>query len=171
MAKGTRTTISVPSDLKTRMEEAGDSINWSAVACRAFEQTLAEITKRKEIANMNEVVARLRASKRSLQSDRSKAGFAQGKAWAENYAEAVELERLEKQIHAQEHTSFDWNNAYSSGENFAFVIAPEDDGDREVAERFWSVFDRGPELSGDPGFVNGFAEGAMEVWDRVKDEL
>ena len=47
MAKHARTTISVPSELKARMDAVDESVNWSAVACQAFELKLAEITKRK----------------------------------------------------------------------------------------------------------------------------
>jgi post-segregation antitoxin (ccd killing protein) len=47
MARTTRTTISVPRDLKDRMDAVGVAVNWSAVACRAFERRVAEIEKRK----------------------------------------------------------------------------------------------------------------------------
>ena len=38
-----RTTITVPGELKKRMKRAGSKVNWSAVACEAFETKLAEI--------------------------------------------------------------------------------------------------------------------------------
>ena len=38
-----RTMISLPADLKERMEKSGDKVNWSAVARKAFEDTLAEV--------------------------------------------------------------------------------------------------------------------------------
>ena len=40
-----RTMISLPQDLKERMEKAGGKVNWSAVARRAFEQMLDEVEK------------------------------------------------------------------------------------------------------------------------------
>lgn len=40
-----RTMISLPDDLKDRMEAAGTKVNWSAVARKAFEATLAEVQK------------------------------------------------------------------------------------------------------------------------------
>ena len=68
MAKKTsntaRTTISIPRALKSRMDEVTENVNWSAVAARSFEDKLAEIISRKEIREMEEVVERLRASKR-----------------------------------------------------------------------------------------------------------
>src|SRR6516225_5119268 len=47
MPKHARTTITVPPDLKARMEAVEESVNWSAIACQAFEQRLAEITRRR----------------------------------------------------------------------------------------------------------------------------
>jgi hypothetical protein len=43
-----RANISIPDDLRHRMDEVeGERINWSALACQAFESKLAEIiTKR-----------------------------------------------------------------------------------------------------------------------------
>lgn len=40
-----RTMISLPDDLKERMEKSGAKVNWSAVARQAFEATLAEVEK------------------------------------------------------------------------------------------------------------------------------
>jgi hypothetical protein len=45
MAKHARTTITVPADLKARMEAVGEPVNWSAIACQAFEQGLAKIAR------------------------------------------------------------------------------------------------------------------------------
>lgn len=40
-----RTMISLPDDLKERMQKAGQNVNWSAVARQAFEDTLSRIEK------------------------------------------------------------------------------------------------------------------------------
>ena len=40
-----RTMISLPDDLKERMEKAGSNVNWSAIARQAFEETLSRIEK------------------------------------------------------------------------------------------------------------------------------
>ena len=40
-----RTMISLPDDLKERMEKAGSNINWSAIARQAFEETLSRIER------------------------------------------------------------------------------------------------------------------------------
>jgi hypothetical protein len=43
MSKTTRTSVSVPCDLKRRMEAIGSDINWSNVACEAFERKISEL--------------------------------------------------------------------------------------------------------------------------------
>src|SRR5262245_47766624 len=91
-----RTTISIPLDLKARMDAAGEQVNWSAVAARAFEEKLAELASRKSAKErtMADVVQRLRASKLKGQDRRYKAGHDAGERWAKNLASAEELERL-----------------------------------------------------------------------------
>src|SRR3954447_17485852 len=94
MAKSMRTSISVPPDLKARMDAVAEPVNWSAVACRAFESELAEIVKRKGVRDMKDVIQRLRASKRQsddgLYHRRNDAGVERAK----DKAEALHLERL-----------------------------------------------------------------------------
>ncbi|MHC4179286.1 MAG: hypothetical protein ACYSWU_17370 [Planctomycetota bacterium] len=52
------TSISVPPDLKRRMDKVKEPVNWSAVACQAFEQKLAEISAMTCQFVINEVEAR-----------------------------------------------------------------------------------------------------------------
>jgi hypothetical protein len=47
-----RTTITVPADLKLRMDAVKEEINWSALAASAFEAKLAEIAKKMEKKKM-----------------------------------------------------------------------------------------------------------------------
>lgn len=46
--KYVRTTISLTEDLKRRMSDVEEVVNWSAIACRAFEEKLVEITAKKQ---------------------------------------------------------------------------------------------------------------------------
>ena len=79
MSKHARTTITVPADLKARMEAIEEPVNWSALACQAFEHKLAEMIKQGGPKNMTDVVARLRASKDRLESEQYQAGQEPGK--------------------------------------------------------------------------------------------
>jgi hypothetical protein len=175
MSKHARTTITVPADLKARMEAIDQEVNWSALACQAFEERLAEIVKTKGNATMEEAIARLRASKRRLESRQYQDGRGAGDRWAKDSAEAEELTRLAgwRQKFAR-----DWNiiwadadgtATYASAETFVLTIRPDEDGDRQAAQEFWSHFIE-HDLP-DAEFVHGFADGALGVWDEVKDQL
>src|SRR5258708_7816585 len=89
-----RVTLYVPDDLKARMDEAGEAINWSAVAQRAFREAVALNSLRKEPTDMNEVVERLRASKERVQEADEETGKAAGAQWARETAEFDELKRV-----------------------------------------------------------------------------
>ena len=41
--EGTRTTTNIDGSLRARMDASHDRVNWSAVACRAFEEKLLEL--------------------------------------------------------------------------------------------------------------------------------
>jgi hypothetical protein len=188
MPKHARTTITVPPDLKARMEAVEESVNWSAIACQAFEQKLAQITKRRGARDMKEVVARLRASKERVGNELYRRGIEVGKAWAMNHAEADELARLSEFYRECESSSWGWDgffalpesaSAYGNGERIAFAILGEDyDGVRTAAEEFW---DRATEITRDRWrqegelidrfFVQGFADGALQIWSQVEDEI
>jgi hypothetical protein len=178
-ARFVRTTVSVPADLKKRMDKVAESVNWSALACRAFQDKLAEIAERKEKKEMGDVIERLRASKRKSDSEQSRDGYTAGQAWAERHAEAAELERLDSFVTCIEQDSSDWDgfldasgSAYGPGERLYFALQPDDDGNRGAARDFWEGAARAEALDSLPGeFIRGFAEGALSVWHRVEDKL
>ena len=140
--KYTRTTISVPPALKEQMEAVETSVNWSALACRAFEEKLAELAAHKEKKDMRDIVTRLRASRRQAEDAQYKAGAEAGREWVEDTAEADELVRLERWKTA---AKWEWdhifggdpNRNYSAAEQVAFVIWPEHDGNYTMSQVFW----------------------------------
>jgi len=177
MANTVRTTISVPNELKARMDACEEAINWSSVACQAFEAKLAEITKRRGARNMKEVAMRLRASKRKSESGQYNEGFEAGKTWAMNRAEADELERL-ADLRDGNITNWDvlfdqyGGNAFGVAERMAFVILGDDDEPgRAEARDFCDGAIGEPIEKLSPGFVRGFVEGALEIWDEVAEGL
>src|SRR5262249_12612635 len=127
-----------------------------------------------------DTIERLRASKRTLDDDRFQDGFAMGQAWAKASAEAGELERLADLRDSSNQDSWGWQgnfnlpdsaSAYSAAERIAFVILGEEyDGDRDEASNFWEQ-QAGQKKHPPDEFVRGFAEGALEVWDLVKDQI
>jgi len=131
---------------------------------------------------MRSVVERLRASKRQGETADHQAGYNLGKRWAEQSAEASELQHLEELRDGLEaQPQDDWDDyfseqegsAYGTGENLFFAMNPEADADRQAAKDFWeSVAGDSLQQAANPrAFLKGFAEGALDLWLSVKDEL
>ncbi len=163
-----RMNIYVPDDLRKRMDKVKDA-NWSALACRAFESELAEIAARKAKPMVTQdVLARLRASKAEADSDECKAGREAGTTWAQRKASAPELERLAGARLA--YITTQPGSAFTAAEHLVEVI----DGEmsRSSAREFWehAVGDDWEETCTDE-FVNGFKDGAIAVWNSVKNQL
>jgi hypothetical protein len=171
-----RINVSISDDLKRRMDEVEDEgVNWSALASQAFEAKLAELITRRGARNMRDVIARMRALKRGGGSGDRSRGREAGTNWAKNSAHPSQLERLDELINGvdEEYFTHDPDHEYSSGERFYYeVVEPDHEGRRRAALDWWSrnfegLSDELPTASD----VQGFAEGAMEVWDQVRDEL
>jgi hypothetical protein len=170
-----RSNISIPDDLKRRMDQVeGERVNWSALACQAFESRLAEIITKQGAKDMEEVVARLRASRMKTSSKLKTAGHEAGVEWAKTSAEAEELRRIEGLCSSDwaEWLAGPFNMSYGVEECFVFAVQPENDGSRSAVDDFWGQAApeiTRPEINED--FIDGFTNGAMEVWYAVKDRL
>ncbi|OWY70393.1 hypothetical protein B7486_16525 [cyanobacterium TDX16] len=156
-----------------------ENVNWSALACRAFEEELGRIAARKESKAMADVVQRLRASAISTASEMSRLGFEAGEAWAKNKAEAAELRRLSdhaervlscSQLSASEMFSVG-GSAFSPGQQFAMVVLGEDQANRHQADEFWNDVGLGGDEPNDGDFIGGFTEGALHVWREVENMI
>ena len=90
-----RVSIYVPDELKARMDQAGDAINWSEIARPAFQAALAAYEHRKG-QTMSTAVERLRASKQEYEQEESTSGEDAGRAWAKDDAEYGELVAISK---------------------------------------------------------------------------
>ncbi|MCW8129381.1 MAG: hypothetical protein KIS92_03270 [Planctomycetota bacterium] len=120
---------------------------------------------------MQDIITRLRASKQENDMKKREGSRQDGRVWAEQDAEHAELEALaaafsdpENRFEDNDHT------AYSAGERFFFAICPDQDGDREAANCFWeSQIPDAQHLADNAAWVNGFIDGALEVWEEVKD--
>ena len=166
--------VSVPAGVYELMANYPD-VNWSEVACRAFEVKLGELSSMKVEKNMKDVVARLRASKIAADSEGYQAGFSKGEKWASEDAEVHELRRLEK-LKATVQYWDDWfeingTNAYASHELLYSEIAGYERPDRSEAAEFFDYVGANEEDMYDPAYVRGFAEGALSVWDDVKEQI
>lgn len=170
-----RANLYVLDSLKKRMDKAKRYVNWSKVAQAAFEQKLGELAQQKEIKKMSDVIQRLRASKLESDSDVEKQGRNDGREWAMHTAKAVELERLDS---AKANRLQDWDYAFD-GETwpgmvfFRFLRAESEEFHHDEPRDFWAAAsgDDHARLSDDAAYVAAFADGALQVWSEVSDQL
>jgi hypothetical protein len=176
-------TLSIPTALKLRMDNLKSGADWSSFVSDAIERKLDILENRPAEANIADAAERLRASKRKTEGKGMAGGIAAGKDWAAKYAEHRQLVTL-----AAANASL---AADPSVRDFAGLIGTLNEGDelavserlaemiqgkevsRSEAREFWELA-LGYELiecrlSAD--FMAGFNEGALAVWQSVKDKL
>jgi hypothetical protein len=200
-----RTTITVPRELKVKMKRARNhQINWSSVACEAFEAKLDELGPFEEITTIEAALERMNQWKKDFTGDDEKTadGTESGKSWAMNFATPAQLARIEKLKSEIEEEAWEPFMMTPEGwKELTFCIQPRigkggrgrnhrmkgrsQNGRRggrgrrgpgrgrrghgHPAKAVWkTILDERPNH---PGFFLGFAEGALKVWDQVKDEL
>jgi hypothetical protein len=171
-----RINLSISDDLKCRMDEVeNEGVNWSALAAQAFESKLAELVTKRGARSMREVIARLRAAKHKHRHGASARGREAGTAWASNFARPEHLEALDDLINSggTDYFADDPDQDYPPAERFYYeVIEPDHEGKRRAAMRWWSQNFEGLDEAGPSGEdVTGFAEGALTIWEQVKDEI
>jgi cell pole-organizing protein PopZ len=184
-----RMTISVPKAVKAKMD-AEEGVNWSAVATRAFEAKLLELlASRKEVHTMNDVIARLTAAAELEANEEYQAGLEAGRAWAKEKATPKQLRRLAKYIEDLEDPDpgFWWEvndvrwvlDGISATYSLAEAVWPDCKADPPDCKkdptgpgRFWkqALGDDAGRVE-DRDFFRGFGEGAVKLWNEVKDML
>ncbi|WP_439816553.1 hypothetical protein [Zavarzinia sp. CC-PAN008] len=144
------------------MDDVGEAANWSAIAQRAFRETVLTLATRKD-PNMTNVIERLRASKARATTEAFEAGQACGRRWAETTAEFEELEAFEPYSEIE----WEWEGGL---ETLQKLIDP--DGDMHASEwrDFWEKHGNGRSEPND-AFANGFMAGAGALFVEVADEL
>lgn len=171
-----RTTISLPDDLKARMDAATEPVNWSAEAAKCFEKVLGGIAARKSQKDYSDVIARLRASKMKSEDKNYDAGHAAGIFWAEHNASYPELKRAVD--YDTDQISGRWSTPWRGCDWVAFAVLNLDvqellDGElEEHSDAFWAPAG-GPKSVNAMGdeFLIGFIDGATQVWNQVQDQL
>lgn len=173
---GTRMSIYMPDGLKKRMNSVRESVNWSAVACAAFERKLGEIAGRKKEKAMEDVIQRLKASKLENDSELYQQGREDGIEWAKHKATAGQLRRLSslsERLTSDSLLSLVGSSPYGPGEHLVMCWLPENDVVPLRAAEFWeSVAGHDWQaLANEPEYVGGFAEGAIGMWEQVKNKI
>jgi hypothetical protein len=90
------------------MDAVKELVNWSAVACGAFESKLAEIATKTEQNGLETIIHRLRATKPDLIY---RQGQEDGRRWASEQAEYDDLMRLER-LHDRKRAAGDWEKFF-----------------------------------------------------------
>jgi len=179
-----RTTISIPDDLKRRMDAVQERINWSAVAAGAFEGKLREVTHQRRDLVLADVVERLRTTRDGEEQSEHAKGYTAGRDWAVSRADYGQLTRLKRLYDWWEYEpeyDLDWfldnvgnDTRWTAAQYVAFEILGIDNADRkpEQAEAFWLLALDGAvvlEVAGD--YLEGFIKGAVELFAEVADAL
>jgi hypothetical protein len=166
----TRTNISISRELKARMDAVGERVNWSAVAAEAFEAKLLELESRKEVRGMDDVIARLKAAAELEENDAVQDGVTAGRGWAMRQATPKELRRLEDQRDGD-----GWlrvRDARQPWITLVGIIQGNENLHAMSAQAFWkAVLGETSLKPSDLDFLRGFIDGALDVWDKVKDQL
>ena len=150
-----KVTVYVSDGLKARMDAAGESVNWSGEAQQAFQCALAQQEWKTMEDEMEQAIARLRASKADFEAKQEHAGKAAGRRWALRKARFEDLERVAKRAEEL------GDGGVFAGEELASMMRDMDWGDDE-----WL----GDDLLTDD-FADAFVQGALEVHDEVNARL
>ena len=178
-----RTTISIPDALKARMDAITESVNWSQVAAVAFELHLGKIATARKEKDKSALVSRLRASKITRGDKDYADGFRSGGHWAEDEASYAHLDNMSK-IYETRKQDFDFDSdSPITAKGVAQMTSVTDYGDwlprYEIITAFWEkgVFNMTPlgpyekEAIANRNWLRGFVEGAVSVFESVKEDL
>ena len=158
-----RMNISLPDELKIRMDAVAEPVNWSGVAAHAYERHLDDLKTAHQEKSMAEVVERLRASRGAMAQDHDRygEGLIDGMRWARESAEWMSLERLDGVC--GDATASEWELRDDLlGRSQAALSETE-------PEVFWVT--HAGEKNPPPRFVHGFCDGALTVFEEVKKRI
>jgi hypothetical protein len=173
-----RTNISVPRELKARMDAVAERVNWSATAAEAFEAKLLALASTREVKGMDEVIARLKAADDLDSKEEYQAGREAGETWAREDARPKELRALARLAEAEPRFGIEGQlGIYANGMNRGIAwglcedLYPHEEC-RDVTTFWESILgDGGEDLIENHHFALGFCEGALDVWEKVKGKL
>jgi len=124
----------------------------------------------------------LRASKLGLDTEMFEEGVSRGKEYARNVAEVIDLEIIEVFVRDAVNSPLGWCPEYWHQHQVGFHTIPQIIfGDKTANtgdfQDWWEAIFRADSFEDvratveQPHFLYGFCEGAMEVWNGVKDHI
>jgi len=147
-----KVTVYVPNDLKARMDALGEP-NWSSTAQEAFLHVIRNEEWKMVTDEIEQAVLRLQASKKKYCMDEEEYGKVDGREWALKEASYEELAKLRSLIDNE--SMCEWS---------MWEVA------MELQRRDGSGFCWDSDHLSD-SYVEGFVDGAVAVFDDVKDKL
>jgi hypothetical protein len=178
-----RTTITVPSNIKARMDAIGASENWSAIASKAFEHRLLELESTRMTDTIDEVAQRLKASLELEEKEDYQAGLAAGTKWASRHAKAIHLKRLAQAIDESGFSVKEQAGVCLNGSNngvgawLIAVIGPNKERDRKEVDYLISTMidvdrtETAAEQMENEQFATGFITGALDIWEQAQSRM
>lgn len=173
-----RVTVTVSTELKKKMTKHNESVNWSAVACDAFESKVTEMERKTKMGeNMSDLVSKMREMDAEDQGESYNSGYKAGqlcvnKAWLR----PKQLRRL-KTWYDSEHFDLVLCESYSDRENAKYEVyyqlVPENRNEHKEADNFWEEMlgDDAEACAGDVDFMRGFCNGAVDAWDDISNQV
>lgn len=184
--------LTIPPELRREMEEVGDGVNWSQVASEAFRAKVLAIKSQSGGMGMEDVIARIRAADELVTNEFYKLGKDIGTAWASEGHPKRMYQRLESLRDDPQAPDADgigiyhaingsramhWRGAEQQAFEF-WELFPwnhytgwsDDNNTDHFAHEMMNIDDRG-NSNGQSPLARGFIEGALEVWQSVRDKL
>lgn len=169
-----RVTITVPGDLRKRMQSTAESVNWSAVATKAFEEKLAEVVAKRETQSLDDAVQRMRASRLASADGAYADGFERGREFVTQHADWKFCEGLKGAM--AEWTDARWAQAQQDGGAGAaleLVLKRVDPQRFKAAKavRGFLVDHVGDHLPSAVQFARGWCEGALSCFRQIEERV
>jgi len=171
-----RRSMTIPWELDAQIRKHPE-VNWSAVTRDAIQIKLGELVKESSMTAMDDVVTRLKASVIEEASEDRKHGIEAGKAWARKSAEVRHLRRLDAAQQDHEYDRLFDLDCYGEQRGaislWAIMFSPEQgEPTNDGLYEFWNdLIGASDDQQASEEYLMGFVDGAIEVWDSVKDKL
>jgi hypothetical protein len=165
--------ISLPGDLKAEMDAVKESVNWSNVAAEAFRRALLDLASSRKGKNMEDVIKRLKAAAVLEEDTYFEDGKTAGTQWAKDEARPSQLRRLEDSFSRSPGPFEGEPDAYGWAGVVYFLINGDRQADRHEINDFWErvLGEDDRDRIYEPRFAEGFAAGAVELWESVQSHL
>lgn len=161
--------ITIPEDLREKMREFDQRVDWSNVAAAAFAEFVAKNKILRDMNDFGAAVDRLRASKRRHADTASEYWKSLGRRWAKIEAEYVQLLRLSSSF-IRDVQMEGWpifaDHLLTAGQQLCEIIEPG--GNLHPDEVFG---DQWTEIDKDVAAVKQFCDGAAEVFRTIRDQI